>query len=190
MLNLFSLDENWRVVIKPETLFLKPFEDVMKKYKNRETGLFELGFIYYMVDYRSDFSDITNPEVRKEKILETFGDRAKDLKIDKVTDKAIKLYEERQPSISLRHLESMKKALTNLQESLDAIDLAMMVTDAITGELKPVYDTMALKRITDIITASPKLIASIKEMEKQVRTEIQENTKHVGSGEKSIYEDE
>ena len=63
-----------------------------------------------MADYRSEFSDIIDLEERKEKILETFGDDALKLNIDSTTQKAIELYEERQPSISLRFLESMKKA--------------------------------------------------------------------------------
>ena len=111
MLNLFSFNDDWRVTIKPEALILKPFGDVVSKYKNREDGLLELGYVYFMVDYRSEFSDIIDLEERKEKILETFGDDASKIIIDSTTQKAIELYEERQPSISLRFLESMKKAL-------------------------------------------------------------------------------
>jgi hypothetical protein len=189
MLNLFEYDDKWGVQVKPEAVLLEPFAKVFDKYKSREDALHEFGYIYFMADFRSDFNDLVNLKNRSEKVLETMGDNASKIKVDDVTKKAIDFYVERQPSISLRHLESMKKALTSLQESLDSINLSMEVRNAITDELEPVYDTMALKRITDIITISPKLISSIKEMEKQVKVELQENSKHVGSGEKSTYED-
>lgn len=188
MLNLFTLDEDWRVVIKPETLKLKPFKAVMDKYTDREIGINELTLVYFMADWRSDFDDIVDLNRRQAEILNSLADSDK-IKVDVITEKAIEFYNERQPSISLHHLNSMKKALHSLQKSMDSIDLEMQVTDAITGELKPVYDTMDLNRITGMIEKSPKLIAALKEVEKQVKIELQENTSHRGSGEKSIYED-
>jgi len=190
MLNLFEYDDKWGVKVKPETALLKPFKKLFDKYEDREHALIEFGYIYYMTDFRSNFNDIVDLKIRSEKVLETLGDDKVKVRVDSITEKAIEFYNELQPSISFRHLESMKKALVSLQKSLDNINLSMEVKNAITEELEPVYDTMALKRITDIITISPKLISSIKEMEKQVKIELQENSKHVGSGEKSTYEDD
>ena len=189
MLNLFTLDSDWNIILAPEALSLLPFKRVVDKYKQREYGIVELSYIYFMVDFRSDYNDLVDEKERSEKILESLAESDK-IKIDKVTENAIEYYKERQPSISLRHLESMKKALHNLQESLNNIDLSMQVMDENTGELKPVYNTMDLNRISSIMKDSPKIIAAIKEMEKQVKTELQENNAHRGSGEKSIYEDE
>ena len=189
MLNLFTLDADWNIIVSPEALSLLPFKNVMDKYKEREYGIAELSYLYFMVDYRSDFNDLVNDEERSEKILESLAESDK-IKIDEVTESAMEFYKGRQPSISLRHLESMKKALHNLQEALEGINLSIQVENAVTGEIEDMYDTLALNRITGIIEKSPKIIAAIKEMEKQVKTELQENNAHRGSGEKSIYEDE
>jgi len=188
MLNLFTLNDEWRVVIQPETLFLKPFKEVMDKYKNREDGLIELAYVYYMVDFRSDFDDIADYEVKSKRILESL-DGSDRIKIDMITQNAIDFYVDRQPSISLRHLESIKRSLTSLQNVLDDINLTSTYTDK-DGNRVEVYDTLALNRIAGIIKESPKIIAAVKEMEKQVRVELQESSKHRGTGEKSIYEDE
>jgi len=188
MLNLFSVDEEYNLIILPETLALIPFRNVIKKYRSREYAKAELTYIYFMVDYRSDFKDLIDKEVRSEKILEVIYNGSKII-IDKVTEKAIDFYNERQPSLSLRHLESMELALYNLQQALSKIDLMQVIKDD-EGNETEIYDTLALGRITTIIKESPKIIAAIKEMEKQVKTELQENTTHRGSGQKSIYEDD
>ncbi len=188
MLNLFALDDNWQVQIRPETLLLKPFKKVMDKYKERRLGLSELAYVYYMADYRSDYNHLTDLEFRSEKIKEVVIDVDK-LKFNKTTEEAINFYNELQPSISLRHLEAMKKALSNLQGALNNLDLSQQVLND-KDELIEMYDTLALNRIATIIEKSPKIISAIKDMEKQVKTELQENTTHVGSGEKGIYEDD
>jgi len=189
MLNLFTLDTDHNVIIRPETLTLTPFKNVMAKHRKKEYGLIELAYVYFMADFRSDFDDLVKESEKSEKILETLHNSDK-IKLDFITQEAIDFYTERQPSISFRHLKSMKKALVSLQDALDKIDLSIKVTNAITGGLEDVYDTMALSRINNVIKDSPKIIAAIKDMEKQVKAELQENTSHRGSGEKSIYEDE
>jgi len=188
MINLFSLGENWDVVIRPEVLVLKPFKKVMSKYKIKKYGLAELSYIYFMVDFRSTYLDIVDEKRRTSTVLENIVDSDKII-INKITKDAIEFYEREQPSMSHKHLKSMKRALVNLQESLSNINLSIEMKNPVTEELEPVYNTMDLNRITTIIKDSPKLISAIKEMEKQVKTELQENTTHVGSGEKSIYED-
>lgn len=188
MLNLFDLDENSQVIVLPEAYFLKPFADIRDKYKDIYLATVELGYIYFMSDYRSDFDDIVDEDIKSEKILETMGDVSKKIKIDKKTQKAIEFYKERQPSISLRYLESMKKSLKSLQDALEEVNLTKTYYDEYQNSIE-VYDTLALNRITDIIKKSPEIIKAIKEMEKQVKIELQENESHRGSGDKSIYED-
>lgn len=187
MLSLFELDEGWKVVIRPETLTLSPFKKVMDKYKDREIGLMELSFVYFMADWRSDFNDIIDIKEREKNIIESLA-LADKIKLDSVTQKAIDFYNERQPSISLHHLNTVKTVLDNLQKALRDIDMSKTIRDEDGVEID-LYDTLAMNRITGIIEKSPKLIAAVKEMEKQVKTEIQENTSHRGSGEKSLYED-
>jgi len=187
MLSLFTLDEDWRVIIRPETLKLTPFKNVMDKYKNREDGITELSYVYIMADWETDYDELVDLKERSEKIMESLAESYK-IKLDNITVEAINFYKERQPSISLHHLDTVKIVLANLQEAMINIDMTKTIIDE-EGEEVELYDTLALNRITSIIEKSPKLIAAVKEMEKQVRTEIQENTSHVGSGQKSIYED-
>jgi len=188
MLNLFTINEDWRLEVLPETLSIKAFNDVLNKYKKREVGIAELTYVYFMVDFRSDFKDIINHETKSETILSNivYGN---EVKVDKVTKAAMDFYKERQPSISLRHLEAMEFALDNLQRALRDIDMTKTFVNE-EGENVEMYDTLALNRIMGIIKESPKIISAIKEMEKQVKTELQENDSHRGSGNKSIYEDD
>jgi hypothetical protein len=187
MFNLFYLDENYEVVVKPEALSLKPFKDVMDKYKKKSYGTTELTYIFHMIDYRTDYDDVVDLNERSKTILKNLVG-AENIIVDEITQAAITFYDERQPSITHKHLQAVKKSLKGLQDALDNINMTTQTLSP-NGDVVDVYDTMALKRIAEIITASPKIIAAIKDMEKQVKTELQENNAHRGSGEKSIYED-
>ena len=189
MLQLFELNENYELIITPEAMAIKVFNDIMHKYKNKDYGVAELTYVYFMIDFRSDFGKITDKDLRHSIVLENLVNSDK-IKIDKKTKDAMDFYIEHQPSMSYKHLQSVHKAMTTLQESLESINLTQQALNPITGEISDVYDTLALNRITQIIEKSPKLIAAIKEMEKQVKTELQDSTATRGSGEKSIYEDE
>ena len=187
MFNLFYLDHDYEVQIRPEALSLLPFKAVMDKHLEKKYGIAELTYVFHMIDYRTDYDDLVDLEERSKTILTNlvYADK---ITIDDITREAIKFYDDRQPSITLKHLQTVKRSLKGLQDALDAIDMTQKVISS-DGEISEAYDTMALKRIADIITTSPKIIAAIKDMEKQVKTELQESNAHRGSGEKSIYED-
>ncbi len=187
MLNLFYLDKNFDVALKPEAMSIKVFKNVMDKYEDKSHGLAEITYIFHMVDFRTDYSDVIDLNERSRIVKENIVN-GNNITVDEITKAASTYWKGRQPSMSHKHLKTMNKALKGLQNALDSIEYEQICVGE-QGERKKAYDTMALKRIADIIKESPKIIDAIKSMTKSVNTEIQENTAIRGQGEMSIYED-
>jgi len=73
-MRLFDLVNN-QLVISEEAYILIPFKAIWDrdKTKLKEKALAELGFVYFMEDYKSDFSDIVNDEERSTEITSVLG---------------------------------------------------------------------------------------------------------------------
>ena len=119
-MNLFFLEDN-KVKITPETLLIGAFKSIWDrdKSKSKEEALKELGFVYYMADYKSIY--LSYPESKREEqvILDIVKDSK--WKPDEIIKTAIVKYEELQQTPSLRMLKGARKAqeaITNYYEEI------------------------------------------------------------------------
>ncbi len=180
MHNLFIFDEDFNVRVDPQLLTLKPFADVAKKYKKLEAINAEFSYIAFLLHPKSDFSDIRNEEDRKETILSSMHG-AKLIKIDKITERAIEFYKERYNTVKTNFLAAALDTLDKTTDYLKGVDYKKR--DA---KLALIYKP---KEVIEIIERSPKLMASIKELEEQIRKDEEVENSLRGAGKKGVYED-
>jgi hypothetical protein len=173
--------EGYKIEISEEAFALKPFKQIWNrdKSKNKDTAITELGFIYFMVDPRSDYQYIVDDDARMESIKEGEG-LPSNWKPDKLVLEAMKFYEKFKPTASLL-LEDTRYAVDKLRQLLRDIDLS-----EVDDKGKPIY---TLNTITSTIKQIPDLVRSLDEAEKALAKEIAQSDKVRGAQEKSMYED-
>lgn len=173
--------EGYKIVISEEALALKCFRDIWKRDRsaNKEKAVLELGYIYFMIDPRSDYQIYIDEEQRSKEIKEGEGISA-DWKPDKVVLDAMKFYKKFLPMSALL-LEDTRAAVDKLRKKLRDINL-----DDIDDKGKPIY---TLNTITSTIKLVPSLVKDLSEAEKAISREIMQNDKVRGSNEKHMFED-
>jgi hypothetical protein len=180
MKDLFEFDEDFEVVVSPQALTLLPFVAVLDKYKNKKIGIAELSYICFLCDSKSEYSDIRDEKERSSAILSSII-HGNEIKIDKVTEKAIEFYKERSHTTTTIFLDSALNAIDKLSKYFDAINFEER---DFKGNL--VYDP---KKVTDVISATPKLMAGLREVRDAIKKEQEVEGNIRGSGKKGIYED-
>jgi hypothetical protein len=180
MNNLFEFDEDFNIVIDPQVLALAPFRAVFDKHKDRELALLEMNYIVFLLHYRSDFNDIRDMKERSVEIISSMY-RGDEIVIDKITEEAIEFYKKRFFTSKIHFLNS----------SLDALDKTRLYMDGIDYSEKGPRNVMTYKPkdVIDLIKQSPDLMASIKELENQIKKEQEVEGDIRGSGKKGVYED-
>lgn len=63
--------ENYNVTIDPEALLIKAFRDIWQRDNSEDKSIasLELGYVYFMEDPRSDFTQFTDKETRSTAII-------------------------------------------------------------------------------------------------------------------------
>jgi hypothetical protein len=173
--------EGYKIEISEEAFALKPFKQIWNrdKSKNKDTAITELGFIYFMIDPRSDYQYIVDDDARMESIKEGEG-LPSNWKPDKLVLEAMEFYKKFKPTASLL-LEDTRYAVDKLRQLLRDIDLS-----EVDDKGKPIY---TLNTITSTIKQIPDLVRSLDEAEKALAKEIAQSDKVRGAQEKSMYED-
>jgi hypothetical protein len=173
--------EAYKVTISEEAFALKPFKAIWNRDRStsKDKAILELGFIYFMVDPRSDYQYIDDIEQRKKAIKEGEG-LPEAWEPDKLVVEAMEFYSKFKPISSLL-LEDTRFAINKLRALLREIDL-----DARDDKGKPIY---TLNTITSTIKQIPSLVKDLDEAEKAIAKEISQSNKVRGAQEKSMYED-
>lgn len=181
MLKLFRY-EGYKVIISEEAFALKPFRQIWMRDKtvNKDKATMELGFIYFMMDPRSDYQYLTDEDERKEAIKEGEGLPPK-WEPDKIVQEAMTFYNSFKPTSALL-LEDTRYAVDKLRKLLRDIDLTQ-----VDDKGKPVY---TLNTITTTIKQIPSLVKDLDEAEKALASEMRNAGKMRGQGEKTIFEDD
>ena len=182
-MNLFEIKNN-KLIFAPETLGLIPFKTLFDrdKSKDKELAIAELTTLYFFVDYKSDFSNILDEQAKLKEIISVVSGLGKDWKPDAEWNAAVDFYKQRQETVSMQLIASAKVALNGLQKFFKTVDLTH--TDK-SG--KPKYSP---KQLSDTIGTLPKLIASINELEEQIKKEVeQKNNKLRGGRDKGSFAD-
>ena len=170
--------ENYKIVIEPEFLALKPFREIWQrdKSKHKDRAIQEIAYIFFMSDPRSDYQYLVDEEERSKAIKEGEGIDSK-WKPDKVVLDAITFYKSFKPTSALL-LEDTRAMINGYRLKLREITADMSNLD-----IKEIKDLGA------VIKQIPSLIKDLDEAEKALNSELKTSGRMRGSGEKTLFED-
>lgn len=173
--------EGYKVTISEEAFTLKPFKQIWNRDRtaSKDKALTELGYIYFMVDPRSDYQYLVDDEERSKTIKEDQGLPA-NWQPDRVVKEAMEFYGKFKPTAALL-LEDTRYAVEKLRRLLRDINL-----DDKDDKGKPIY---TLNTITATIKQIPGLVKDLDEAEKALASEMRSQGRMRGQGEKTIMED-
>lgn len=169
--------EGYKITISEEAFALTPFKKIWNRDKtvSKDKAIADLSYIYFMVDPRSDYQYLVDPEERSNSIKEGEG-LPKDWKPDKLITEAMEMYASFKPASALL-LEDTRfmvdKFRRRLREVADSEEIGIK----------------ELKEIGMLIKQLPSIVKDLDEAEKAVAKEMNQSDKVRGSQEKSMYED-
>ena len=115
--------EGYNLTFEPEILTLKVFKKLFTRDKTKDKSKFlqELGYIYFMLDPRSDYMYITDEDERSKAII--IGEGLSDTwKVDSILQDAMDYYKSFRPTSALL-LEDTRVAVDKLREALRSINI-------------------------------------------------------------------
>ena len=168
--------EGYKIVISEEAFALKVFRQIWNRDRtaSKDKALMELGYVYFMVDPRSDYQYIVNKEERSKAIIEGEG-LPSNWKPDKLIEEAMTFYDSMKPSAALL-LEDTRLMVDKYRKKLRGMDFDEL-------EVKDLKDMGAL------IKGIPDLVKALDEAEKAVASEMKNSGRMRGQEEKTIMED-
>ena len=168
--------EGYKIVISEEAFALKVFRQIWNRDRtaSKDKALMELGYVYFMVDPRSDYQYLVNKEERSKAIIEGEG-LPSNWKPDKLIEEAMTFYDSMKPSAALL-LEDTRLMVDKYRKKLRGMDFDEL-------EVKDLKDMGAL------IKGIPDLVKALDEAEKAVASEMKNSGRMRGQGEKTIMED-
>ena len=173
--------EGYKVVISEEAFALKVFRQIWNRDRsvNKDKAIMEMGYVYFMVDPRSDYQYLVDEDERSKAIIEGEG-LPNNWKPDKIVTEAMEFYSRFKPTAALL-LEDTRYAVDKLRKLLREIDL-----NQLDDKGKPIY---TLNSITATIKQVPSLAKDLDEAEKALASEMRSEGKMRGSGEKTLMDD-
>lgn len=174
--------ESYQLKIEDELLLLKPFRVLFNadRTQNKDKFMNFLSIIYFTYDPRSDYSYIVDDELRLKEVCDSNGFEVP--KFSKQELECISLYKKLTATISTELLRSTKIAVDKVRQFLENIDL-----EATDDKGKLLYP---INTVTSAIKQVPQLAKEVREAEKAVAREIEEQGRARGGNEnKKIFED-
>lgn len=173
--------EGYKIVISEEAFALKVFRQIWNRDRtaSKDKAIMELGYVYFMIDPRSDYQYLVDEDERSKAIIEGEG-LPSDWKPDKLVKEAMDFYGKFKPTAALL-LEDTRYAVDKLRKLLRDINL-----EDKDDKGKPVY---TLNTITATIKQVPSLAKDLDEAERALASEMRNQGKMRGQGEKTIMED-
>lgn len=169
--------EGYKIHISEEAFAIKVFRDIWNrdKSKTKDMAIMELGYIYFMVDPRSDYQYHVHPSDRSAAIIESEG-LPKGWEPDAVIKEAMSLYDSFKPASALL-LEDTRYMVDKLRKKLKDMDFDDL-------------DVKELKAAVEVIKQVPTVVLGLDEAEKALAAEMKNSGRMRGSGEKTIFEDD
>lgn len=173
--------EGYKIIISEEAFALKVFRQIWNRDRtaSKDKAIMELGYVYFMIDPRSDYQYLVDEDERSKAIIEGEG-LPSDWKPDKLVKEAMNFYGKFKPTAALL-LEDTRYAVDKLRKLLRDINL-----EDKDDKGKPVY---TLNTITATIKQVPSLAKDLDEAERALASEMRNQGKMRGQGEKTIMED-
>lgn len=174
---------NYEVKPAEEALLVRPIRRLynMDRSKHKEKFMQQLSYIFFMVDPRSTYSYIIDPDERHKQIVIQEG-LPKDFKPSAELQDAMKIYEQHTTSSSTKLLESTRIAVDALSEELKQTKERLQERTDKGAAVYKVNDIMAsLERVL-------KFIPQLQELERKVESELKEGARARGT-ENTMFED-
>ena len=174
---------NNQVTISEEAYLLKPFKLIWDrdKSKDKARALAEMGYIYFMEDFKSDFSDIVDDDERKDEVKASVN-LPPSWKEDKIVNDAREFYRKRSEDIiPLLLLRDAKVVIDRMRKYFREVDFLAVDKN---GKLK--YD---IDKVARVIERSGSILENLIKLEGMVKKEVQSKKDKVGSKRKAIFED-
>jgi hypothetical protein len=181
-MRLFDLLNN-QLVISEEAYLLIPLKKIWDrdKGKQKEHALAELGYIYFMEDFKSDFSDIVDEQERKNEVVGVL-DLPRNWVEDDVIREAREFYRKRSEEITpLLLLRDSKVVIDKIRAYFREVDFL-----ALDDKGRPLYDVDKLARVVE---RSAGIIENLSKLEQMVKKEVESKKDKVGSRIKATFED-
>jgi hypothetical protein len=168
----------FQIEISPLVTQLKPLNAIVlrDKGKIKTKAIAELSFIWFQCDNESDFQSILDDGDREKEIISVLENLPPGWKPDTTIRKAMAFYVERSKSIASEALKFQKENITKLIANV--------------GKFMESEDSNDLSRATTISDKIPSLIESISKLEKIVKGQRETESRHRGSQEKGMMEDD
>jgi transcription initiation factor IIF auxiliary subunit len=180
-MRLFDLINN-QVTISEEAYLLLPFKGIWDrdKSKSKEKALSELAYVYFMEDFKSDFSDIVKEEERSVEVVESLGSSI--IIDDPLIREAREFYRKRSEEIiSLLLLKDAKIVIDRMRDYFREVDF--LATDK-HGKLK--YD---IDKVSKVVERSAGILENLNKLEGMVKKELENKKDKVGSKTKATFEE-
>lgn len=178
-MNLFIFNPStYEVDIAPEAALLKPFSVLIKRDKTKlKTKVkAELAYIYFMQDFKSDFQSTTDSKKRSLEIIPVLEGLPEGWRPDKLIKEALLFYKERSLTIASKALDRQRD---NIDKLIDKVGKFMKSDDA--------------NEVVKAANLSSKVLPFIKDiddLEKMVKGQQESSSRHKGSQDKAMLEDD
>ena len=186
-MDLFRIENYKAIINKKDVMLIPEFKAMLELKYNTQKGDHqgrlrirahkEFTFIYFYVDYRSEYSNYTKEERKKESLAA--AELPEDYVISNQLEKAIVKYGELQETRSLKLLSSANNAIDKIRLFYDNLDFTE--TDD-NGKLK--YDP---NRVLTSINALSKTIESLEQLEKRVKQSLKQDLGVRGDNEEGFF---
>lgn len=174
---------NYRVTISDEAFLVKPIRKIFNKDRtvNKESFFQQMSYLFFMVDPRSSYMYITDPEERSKEIIEQEGLGDK-FKPSEDLQEAMTIYAKLTVTTSALLLEDARLAVEKVRSFLRDVDLNAK-------DDKGKY-LVTISSITAAIKQVPQLAKDLISAEQAVNKEIlEEGRARGGNDSKTIGED-
>jgi len=181
-MRIFDLINN-QVVISEEAYLLVPFKKIWDrdKTKTKEKALAELAYIYFVEDFKSDFSDIVDDSTRESEVISSIG-LPKPWKEDVLVTEAREFYRKRSEEITpLLMLKDAKIVIDRMRDFYRNVDFLALDKN---GKAK--YD---IDKVARVIERSAGILEGLVKLEHMVKKEVQSKKDKVGNKTKATFED-
>ena len=175
--------ENYEVRPTAEALLVRPIRRLYNadRSKQKEKFMQQLSYMFFMVDPRSTYAYIVDPEEREQQIIIQEG-LPKDFKPSAELREAMDIYRQHTVTSSTKLLESTRVAVDALSEELNSTKERLQERTDKGAAVTKINDVMAtLERVL-------KFIPQLQDLERKVESELRENTRARGV-ENSMFED-
>jgi len=176
-MNLFQWI-NFKLEVRPEVFTIQVFKELMDrdKSKDKSRGIQELAYVFHMCDNSSPYNSILNDEKKHEEIVKRII-KIKDWKPDEKVKNAITVYKELDETVTSRFFESVKIALSKLDNYLRNFN-------------EEEAESADISRINAMIEKSIDTVKSVRELEKLVIQDKETATLLKGGKERGLFLDD